>query len=56
MPVKWWPIMARPRALSSFVSILKQYVADLPQAEPLLPALLTTEELAEFEALLEQLR
>jgi len=43
------------QGLMQFRKHLKQYLADLPQAEPLLPALLTVESLADFEALLDQL-
>lgn len=41
-----------PHGLIQFRKHLKQYVADLPQAEPILPDLLATESLAEFESLL----
>jgi tRNA-dihydrouridine synthase B len=44
-----------PQGLIQFRKHLKRYVADLPQVDPFLPALLTTEELTEFEALLGQI-
>jgi tRNA-dihydrouridine synthase B len=44
-----------PHGLIQFRKHLKQYVADVPAAEPLLPALLAAEDLSAFEALLEQI-
>lgn len=43
-----------PQGLIQFRKHLKKYVTDVPEVEPLLPYLLTTESLAEFEALLDQ--
>ncbi len=44
-----------PHGLIQFRKHLKQYLADLPEAEPIVPALLTIQSLAEFESLLAQI-